>query len=352
MGRRQRVKSVKFSLTLDSPICCDEEDCSYQENFILPGSMIRGALANLYLSAIGKDQNFDSIFLQENQFPFLFLTDKNGEPGKFAPKTTMACKRKGKEHDIQSYALDLIEPLPPMQCHRKDCGNDLKPFSGYLGPEKENWQIRYTTHTAIHSKTDTALPHALFREMLMEYKSQEKRKETDFCGYGLLSDQSYFLLKELCKQHQILLGKARTRGKGWGKMSLEEKKPEITRKSLPDKDLFTLHCLSPVILLDEFLRPTCRFVWKGSVLNWKASQNSTSAIRGWNVIQGLPKMEDIAIDLGSVFLFQKEESLKEEAAFARFIEEIEEKGIGERRIEGFGKVRINDSIVIDPKSGA
>ncbi|NUM34600.1 MAG: hypothetical protein HUU50_08655 [Candidatus Brocadiae bacterium] len=347
------MKSIKFSLTLDSPICCDEEDCAYQENFILPGSMIRGALANLYLSAIGKDQNFDSIFLQDNQFPFLFLANTSGEPGKYAPKTTMACKRKGKEHTLQSYVEDLVKPLPPMQCTKKSCGNDLKPFSGYLGTEKENWQIRFTTHTAIHTKTDTALPHALFREMLIEYKERDKdkQKKPDFCGYGLLSEQSYSILKNLCEQYQILLGKSRTRGKGWAKMSLEEKKPEISRKSLENKDYFTLHCLSPAIMLDEFLRPALFFQWKGKELKLVASQNSICSIRGWNVIQGLPKVEDIAIELGSVFLFQKDDSLKEESAFAQFIEEIEEQGIGERRIEGFGKVRINDSIVVDPKPG-
>lgn len=62
--------------------------------------------------------------------------------------------------------------------------------------------------------------------------------------------------------------------------------------------------------------------------------------RGWNARQGLPKEDEPAVGRGSVLLFQAEPG-KVDALLPR-LKEAEEKGIGRRREEGFGRVQVCD----------
>lgn len=67
---------------------------------------------------------------------------------------------------------------------------------------------------------------------------------------------------------------------------------------------------------------------------------STSRIMGWNAVLGLPKVTEIGIKMGSVFLLgytgTPDDTLWQALA------NIENNGIGERRQEGFGEVTIAD----------
>ena len=62
------------------------------------------------------------------------------------------------------------------------------------------------------------------------------------------------------------------------------------------------------------------------------------ALHGWNAAQGLPKPDTIALARGSVLLFQCDKNLQPEV-FSR-LAQIESKGIGERRSEGFGRIAV------------
>lgn len=344
------MKSVKFSLYLKSPIASPPEDCFYQNRFILPGSMLRGALATHYLAVRGKDSDFDEIFIEgENQFPFLFPVDRSGEPMRKAPKTAAACKRKGKKHGIVSTIGDLMESTILPQC--PECKQDVKPMDDYLGDDPMPVKRSYVGHTAIHEKTNTALPHAFFRELLLDPEKVEGDGRAHFCGYGRLSEKSHSLLSEICRDHTLMLGKSKTRGKGWGRLEIKEAGQELERKALEDKNRFTIHCITPLIVLDEFLRPSTRplIEWRGECLRPVYLEVATVFVRGWSVVHGLPKMEDVAVDMGSVFIFDKTEPLKNDEVFAGFAGQLEEIGLGERKIEGFGKIKIDDAIVIDPQ---
>jgi hypothetical protein len=71
---------------------------------------------------------------------------------------------------------------------------------------------------------------------------------------------------------------------------------------------------------------------------------STHLVLGWNSAMKLPKEDAVAISRGSVFIFHSEQPLPidEETNLAHMLELIEKAGIGERRNEGFGKIRICD----------
>lgn len=64
---------------------------------------------------------------------------------------------------------------------------------------------------------------------------------------------------------------------------------------------------------------------------------STRKITGWNVLWGLPKTDELAITMGSVFLF----GFNSEPDWNK-LAEIQSRGIGIRKSEGFGMVRFAD----------
>ena len=353
------MQRIRFSLQLESSISCHLEQAYYQEQFIIPGSTIRGAIANLYLMARGKDEKFDSIFNRSsNRFPFLFAAYKDELMIK-APRTTGACKRHLKNHPLVPRVRDLCENMDKEKVVECICKQPVKPYTDYIGKGKPSLEKSYVGHTAIHEKTNTALPHAYFRELLISPIG----KEVHFCGYGYLDNESYEIIRELC-ENEIMIGKSKSRGRGWGKLILEEAPFQLNlypeekiQKALQSesKDIFSVHCVTPCIFLDSFLRPTPipPIEWKGNISLASKKEDSfdvsMKAIEGWSVVHSLPKVKDMAVDIGSVYLFKKNEALKNEDEFQKFVETKEKEGLGERKIEGYGEIRINDKSVFAPE---
>jgi len=73
---------------------------------------------------------------------------------------------------------------------------------------------------------------------------------------------------------------------------------------------------------------------------------STHLVSGWNSALKLPKEDDVVISKGSVFLFVTKscQNIKEEevSSLADILKQVEESGIGQRKNEGFGDIRICD----------
>lgn len=67
---------------------------------------------------------------------------------------------------------------------------------------------------------------------------------------------------------------------------------------------------------------------------------STKRVTGWNELWGTPRTNEYAIDTGSVFLFASTVEMNDQLCEALF--KLEEDGIGERKAEGFGRVRVSD----------
>ncbi|HEY6542959.1 MAG TPA: hypothetical protein VIZ18_18600, partial [Ktedonobacteraceae bacterium] len=119
--------------------------------------------------------------------------------------------------------------------------------------------------------------------------------------------------------------------------------------------VLTLH--SPAILCDELLRyrSTIDKDMLANMIGLHEKENpfevlyqsaSTRRITGWNELWGTPRANDIAIDSGSVFLFESEKSLED---LASKLYTLEEEGIGKRRAEGFGRVYISDPFHLEVK---
>jgi len=64
-------------------------------------------------------------------------------------------------------------------------------------------------------------------------------------------------------------------------------------------------------------------------------------VQGWNTALGLPKADTPALGPGTVLLYHLVNPSQKEAVLAR-LKEIEAEGVGERRAEGFGRLRACD----------
>lgn len=142
-------------------------------------------------------------------------------------------------------------------------------------------------------------------------------------------------------------------------LSCEKRLKERIQKRLPDNFeefyIFSLSCLTDLILLDDFLRP-CRAITAAQVARWLNlpwSKDETSVwclnlrtgarlIAGWNAAHRLPKENDAAIEKGSVFLFAIQKNALEETALLEKLANLENCGVGWRRSEGFGQIVVCD----------
>lgn len=67
---------------------------------------------------------------------------------------------------------------------------------------------------------------------------------------------------------------------------------------------------------------------------------STRRVMGWNDLWGMPKTQELAIEMGSVFLYSCTRKLTEQ--HMRLLFDLEEHGIGQRVCEGYGRAVFSD----------
>jgi CRISPR-associated protein Csx10 len=115
---------------------------------------------------------------------------------------------------------------------------------------------------------------------------------------------------------------------------------------IDERPIFTINLLSDAILLEDGWAPTNEISstmlrnLTGIEAKLLRSFTRTSIVGGWNVQWQRPKPTAIATTTGSVFVFQAEQQLDDDA-YAR-LAHLQVEGIGERRQEGYGQVRICD----------
>ncbi len=148
----------------------------------------------------------------------------------------------------------------------------------------------------------------------------------------------------------------------YGEISLEvlpnqdfkHQKPAITNNELNE---LTVWLLSDVLLRDERLRPTtdinCLKQELENHLNVKLDIKSsgdkklsfivrTHRIDSWQVRWGLPRPSLVGLAAGTCIIFE----VKEGTLDHKSLTEIESRGIGERRAEGYGQICFNEPILI------
>lgn len=353
----------------------------------IPGSALRGAVAARYLQAYGQDEAFRAFFMAE-QASFADLLPSTKElPGWLLPATARLCKRHGWDHaeslTDSLLRLALVEetgntvPVDDASwkyCPEPNCGQERDRATGYITPLNEQVKVRrrLLTGTSIHRATGMVQAGMLFSQEALE-EGQFFRGVTRIAGDdGAVEDFRARLESLLHVGERLRVGAARSRGLGllevtdwrepWQRPSLESRWASFNQTvtalwkaygTEPGGSCFSITLESDLLLRDPAQRPVTRLTeeeeredlaellgLEGVALGRHVLR--PAAVRGWNAQQGLPKEVEPALGRGSALFFRV--TTADEAAVRQRLAAIEAEGLGRRRSEGFGRVRVCDPV--------
>lgn len=344
----------------------------------IPGRSLRGALAELHSL---HDDDFAARFLDPRNW-FGTLLPLGSEFGlvqraHILPVTARTCKlHKGFKnrdgHGVRDALFELLmeDPDPAIEsCPDEECSAKLVPYSGFYG--EDNMGIkriepdkRFITKTAIDSRRETAATAQLFsREVIGEgYR---------FTGFVSIADstQEAALATMLTNNRHFWLGGGRSRG--FGQMEVVDVTINDVNEWLPSHDelpikiktfsdkakaagvpysghtIFAITLRSDAILTDPYLRPATSLVpeYLGRFVDHRlatavplGSFVETRTIDGWNAAHRMPRDSMPALAAGSTFAFGIDLPPEE---LVPLLAPIESVGIGESRVEGFGRAIID-----------
>lgn len=378
----------------------------------IPGTTILGGLANIHC-LLKEDKDEFARFFTKNQISFgnLYPANFNSDelkdfsrPVYPIPATARTCKRfdgfKYKDskddedgHGVYDQLIQLsLFALNGQKEHRiipKECpccGQALSNFPGFYRKgtkwatiAKAKISKEVITQTGISRERGTAQEGILYnREVLQEGQ----------VFWGILKcapdlwEQFKDFLEIADEKELIYLGNNRSRG--MGKIIINQKhflelndSPEKIKErvqqftfrlckeakeaksyyiTLNHKIYFPVTLQADMILRDSSMRylTGLKETILASLLGIKPSEldiiyqhTGTHWITGWNTFTGLPKVLELAINMGSVFLYALKKEPDEKLWEKLF--DLQTKGIGERRQQGFGRFIVADPFHLEVK---
>ncbi|MBU6349704.1 MAG: hypothetical protein KGS73_06095 [Chloroflexi bacterium] len=332
-----------------------------------------------------------------NLYPALFIGDElqgNEDPVLPLPATAVSCKRfagftfdeedplTNPHHGVYDtlipwalFALsgeqrfDLLSGLRHCS-HLSGCSEAIDRFDGFY--RQNRWDARkigksnirhgLRTRTGISRQTGAVAKGILYsRETLGPCMT--------FWGNATVRTDQFEAFREFVQEASaaamVRFGNNRTRSMGKVVLDVDKASQEDTEDSLAERiqqfnqafqkqalsaNLTPHHAIyvpltliSDVILVDRLLRYQTQIdtrylqeVWglHGGELVYQC--NSTRSIMGWQGLLRLPRADEIAITMGSVFLFSFAAPLDVQKISALL--RLQEQGVGIRRREGFGSV--------------
>lgn len=311
------MNGFRYTLTLFEPVLANSlggEPNSANSLYYVPGGLIRGAAINAYDKVIDAG---DDIFRR------LFLDG-----------TTRFLNAYPLTKDDKKRSLPTPRKLKPRKYF------DASDFSIIEGDNilalEEEWQVN------VHTQRDAALGHAT-DEAGAVYRYIAIPAGMTLQGAVLTESQADAEeIERLLKNKTILLGKARTAGYGTAHIETEPLGDWNEGGKIPNGtvDSFTLTLRSLTIVRDEHGQPTLDITHAlkarlaVTTLEIMEVCQKGEIVGGFNRKWGLPLPQVVAIAAGSHFVIKANPDEKK-------LQDLQEKGIGERRAEGFGRVAIN-----------
>ena len=335
-----------------------------------------------------------------NEFSDTDLKD-NEQPVKPIPNTARSCKRfngfrfkadeRNKErHGVLDsliywglFALGGQTKVEILESHKNctysddhgKCGELLDTFSGFYRRGEDVAEIgqsevktRLLTRTGISRETGTVQEGILYnREVLNE--GQWFWGTMSFADESL-HDDFYDFAEDVGDKGILRVGNNLTRGLGKlgvpqiqdfrtdDMASIKKRAGTFSEKfhteaqrygiDLQHEFYFPITLQSDAILLDHQLRYKMALdqdyllsVWNLEDIALIYQNAGQRRVIGWNALFGMPKAAEWAISMGSVFLFGYNGTPDDR--FYEKLYDIEQKGIGKRRSEGFGQVTVADA---------
>lgn len=371
----------------------------------VPGTSLRGAVAARFLREIGNpdDQRFRKIFIDGGVHFANLYPVKEAEISQVLPTTAYACKAYKERHGvkdalIRAAPLKLVESqvnFPEldeiMLCSY--CRQSARVLTGFyekglgtsVGYDIIEVHKRHLTHVGINRKKQSAEKGFLFAHQVINeaWRMPGTRhfQPQLFAGDLIIGkEEAEFLTNRLLELGaELRMGESRTRGLGRVRVrqkrivtpetaeTLLERIIRFNRQLSPRAHSTSSSCFisltlqSDAVLRDEFDRPRYRLnaadihrAFGSDPSNSTITPNTlrlvyfnagTRLVQTWNVASGYPKADNVAITMGSVFLFEATEGRIED--LAADLAAVQERGIGERRSEGFGRVTVCDEFHLE-----
>ncbi|MFH1114076.1 MAG: hypothetical protein V1792_09170 [Pseudomonadota bacterium] len=345
----------------------------------LPGGSFRGAVAGKFLREGGTPEAavFRDVFLDNPVcFPDLLPLTTPGRISQPLPATAYSCKRSpGFVREGGHGVSDVLAALLAVDIERrpltkafvcKTCQEDMKPFEGFWNgdtefPETFEPVMAYRRHTGIDRHTGTVASSVFYiTEGIAEsLKDQELQYQPQYLSGGAYLRDSQFETLSEWLQEPIFAGADKTRGMGEMAVTLEEcnapdfdleawdngfrkKTARLTGKEISSGLHFSVGLTGHAISVDLFLRPLpdVELDFPGITPITRVVQGHL--VRGWQSSRQLPKSEDVAVRAGGVCLYRYTGDDAE--GLGSYLRQTAAEGIGLRRSEGFGRIRICDPI--------
>jgi len=315
-------------------LAAGEENSSTAFSFV-PGSVLRGVVIGRYLrehrvpdaarDAVCRRLFFDGAVRYLNAYPVNRLGERT------LPKPLSWRVRKDERDDPSAVLHDFaIE---------RDAGvdNPVSPAGAFCWRDEDFVEIsepgRYVN---VHNASEN-------RNVKRKDDSTVYRYEAiaagELFGAVILTDDKADLqtLRPLLDGAEANLGGSRSAGYGRVRFEGLQLLPdwaEYEPDDEPDEDIVVLTLLSDTILRDQNGQLTPDL---DAVLGWtrRWADQGTRIVGGFNRKWGLPLVQAPALRAGSVFVYRASEVDRQA------LQQLGREGIGERRIEGFGRIAVN-----------
>lgn len=336
----------------------------------IPGSTLRGALAKELLKTEKPNETFKELFTKD-RIHFCNLYKEKAKP---LPLSALSCKYQpgfqgdsDGQHGVLDILLPLIKekedgvelPLKYQECQHKFsddimCSAPMKKYRGYYSDSLKTVTVskRLVYLTAISSVLETAVESNLYSLEVIEEAQYFEGEVLIFDDS--LSDKINGIINDL---NHLLLGSDKSRGHGHFKIknhtiaNNQDKISDIQSRidkfnnklGLNDGNTyFSITLQSDAIITDHFMR--YKTVIESSDIGIEFSDiilciADNQIISGWNSLLQLPKEDVIAIIKGSVFVFKIKNLHK---GTVNILYKLETEGIGKRKAEGFGRLKVCD----------
>ena len=326
--------SLKILLKSESELMLSKQNAEDSESYI-PGSNILGSIAKKYLEVNPID--FNNI---TDEYINLFLN------GKVIYTNAYITNEEGKQ----------FYPIPFSYAKVKNTNDRF--YNKMFDVEEDGIQL-----TAITNKFVTFDENSYIKDVEMSENYHHQRAKDNKIGrtlqsenggtlyqYNVIGANQYFLatitgkakyLRKILPYIKIndVLRVGKSKNTEYGKIRIKEIKEVKDRLELKEYNKFAVILTSDVILLDNGKPTTNKEKMVGKIKNIlgqnikleRAFINYTT-VSGYNIIWNLPKEQQEAFKAGSVLVFNAEEPIKAK----------EEYVIGQRKAEGYGRIKIMD----------
>lgn len=366
------MKAITFLLNTEQPLLATSfqgdpnSDVSYS---YIPGSMIRGALISRYLTLPGKkgmdivaDETSKRLFF-DGTTRYLNAYPNSQKDQRSFPTLLSWRKEKGKELkdlkdqiDLYDWSVfkdnDLQSPKSLSEPFWIEDGKNIRLYSVARRINIHNLRDRRKGRSA----SDKLDPET--RQIIEERDGEIFRYDAidtgqTFQSVILYDEADETTIQDLLKVSDIWLGGSRSAGYGHVKISdvtIYNNWSEI--KTSPEKRISD-NFIKVTLLSDLILRDNCGQYTAippthllAEILGKQSEELETSLneyktyidsvfVGGFNRKWGLPLPQVLAMKAGSIFVYEGVSITAEQ------IRQLETKGIGERTVEGFGRVVVN-----------